>query len=506
MRRFLLIFVFPVFLLCFSCSSDDSGMNSTPNGSEIERPRGVISFLKDKNSSLSETVSSEQIGDTSFIKVPLHANLKSLTANYDIEGTDVRVDEVVQANNETPNDFRNVVTYSYLGKDGETKKLYVKVSYDSKLPIAYLNTENSAIVESRVNTIPGTIRFDGRKKFTSTTKKIEIRGRGNSTWTQPKKPYQIEFEDKEKPLDLPNDKRWVLLANYSDKTMLRNTVAFYMGEESKLDWTPKSEFVEVLLNGKYIGTYQLTQKVEETSKRVEIGNDGYLLEVDFPDRITGEDVVFKVNGLNFKIEEPKNVVPGDSRYNYIQDYITNFHNVLISDDFLDIDRGYAEYIDLDSFVDWYLINEITKNNDAAFGSSVYMNLKPGKKLKMGPIWDFDIAMGNINYNGNETIDGLYIRDNTVWFSRLFEDPEFVDRVKERFAFFESKKDALFEEIDKQAEYLEDAQGYNEFVWRTYGKRVWPNYVAFDTHQEEVDYLKDWLDQRFAWLSEAYSAM
>lgn len=326
---------------------------------------------------------------------------------------------------------------------------------------------------------------------------MKIRGRGNSTWNMPKKPYQIKLDDKEKVLDMPKDKKWILLAHFADKSLLRTETAFAMSRFSSLDFTPQSRFVEVFINVKYRGTYQITQKVEESSNRVDIGDDGYLLEIDYkydPD----DDVIFKMaGGYAVNIKEP-NLDEGDDQYNYIKDYILNVEKVLYSDNFKDPTDGYRKYLDLQSFADWYIVQELTRNVDAAFGTSVYMNVIPGEKLRMGPLWDFDISMGNINYADASKTEGFYIK-NSYWISRLFEDPYFVSIVQERMKYFNSKKTEIFNNLDKNRAFINSAQEENFKHWDILGKYVWPNYQYPPTYQEEIDYLKDWLEKRWLWL-------
>ena len=146
---------------------------------------------------------------------------------------------------------------------------------------------------------------------------------------------------------------------------------------------------------------------------VNIGEDGYLLEVDQLIRLDQDDVYFETANYLFNIKEP-NVQWGDSNYELIKDYLELAEKVLFGNNFRDKVEGYQKYIDVDSFIEWYLINEITKNNDAIFYSSVYLSYIPGGKLKIGPVWDYDLSLGNINYNGCDRTDGYWIR-NTKWF-------------------------------------------------------------------------------------------
>ena len=138
-------------------------------------------------------------------------------------------------------------------------------------PLLCIETANDSEEISKYNYSDASIELKSIHESENVSLDVEIRGRGNSTWGFPKKPYQLKFEDKESVLSLPADRRWILLANYSDKTLLRNELVFNMSRFSSLDWTPESRYVELMLNNEYLGVYQLTQKVEESVNRVDIG-------------------------------------------------------------------------------------------------------------------------------------------------------------------------------------------------------------------------------------------
>ena len=371
-----------------------------------------------------------------------------------------------------------------------------------ELPVLSINTENSSPIVSKDDYVNGIFEISSEDE--NLTADIKIRGRGNSTWSFPKKPYQIKFGSKETVLGMLKDKKWILLANYSDKTMLRNEVALNLSRFSNLDWTPNSRFLELFVNNEYLGVYQIVQKVEESSNRVNLGDNGYLLEVDQLSRLDPDDVYFRTNKYLFNIKEPS-LDEGDNQFDIIKNYIQLTEKTLLGDNFTDPVEGYAKYIDVDSFVDWYLINEITKNNDAIFYSSVYMNYMPGGKLKMGPVWDYDLSLGNINYNNNETTDGFWIK-KAVWYSRLFEDPNFIAKVKKRFNHFYDNRNLFQEQVNSNSVYLNQSQERNFYKWPILGTYVWPNYVFYSTYNEEVKYLKEWLDERLEWLKENFNKL
>jgi len=324
----------------------------------------------------------------------------------------------------------------------------------------------------------------------------------------------MKLEDKQEFLDMPNDKKWLFLAEYSDKTMLRNSIVFEMGYLSSLDWTPLGEFAEVYLNGEYNGTYNITQKVEEKSNRVDIGNDGFLLEIDHPSRLDPDDVYFSTDEFSvIAIKDPdidrenENdfAFQQDEQYIYISNFINQFEDVLFGSNFASPHAGYANYIDVESFIDWFLINEIIKNVDSRSFSSIYFNHIPGEKIKMGPLWDFDLSFGNTDYADSQYAEGWWIRWNP-WIERLLDDPNFVAQVQTRFAYYRDNEQFILDKIDAYAEKLQWAQQENENRWQTLGQYVWPNPVVFDTYAEEVAHMKSWYQTRMDWLDNALSGL
>jgi hypothetical protein len=205
-------------------------------------------------------------------------------------------------------------------------------------------------------------------------------------------------------------------------------------------------------------------------------------------------------------EDLDDLINGDTRtlFEKIKADVQHVEDVLYSASFSNQNEGYRKYLDVDSFVDWYLVNEITKNNDAIFFSSVFMYYD-GETYHMGPIWDFDISLGNINYNGNDNPEGFWIK-GSAWINRLFEDPEFVSLVKNRWNMKRNEFIALKRYIDERAAYINGAQEQNFKTWNILGVAVWPNVVVPGTYQGEIDYLKSWLDARLTWLDTAINQL
>jgi hypothetical protein len=332
-----------------------------------------------------------------------------------------------------------------------------------------------------------------------------MRGRGHSTWgLHPKKPYQVKFEDKTPVLGMPEDKRWVLLAEYSDKTFLRNKIAFHLGHLSLLEWTPQSEYAQVYLNGEYQGLYLVTQKVEESKNRLNITDEGFLLEIDDWSHLNPDDLYFQSDYFLINIKEPELDGPG-SESQYIEGYIDDFEKALFGSNFRDPQKGYRAYIEVQTVVDWFVINEIAKNVDAQWYSSIYLYKPPGEKLRMGPLWDFDLGFGNVNYAPPEFPEDWWVRDNP-WIKRMCQDPYFVGQVQERYEFFRAKQAYLFRKMDEYAAYIHPSMLENDELWQTIGVWVWPNPVVFPTYEQELDYLKTWISTRLSWMDSAMQGL
>lgn len=385
------------------------------------------------------------------------------------------------------------------------------------LPILYVDTEGSEI-NSKEDYVEGSVSIIGSNDFPDlSSAEMKIKGRGNSTWWQGgigrpdnmKKPFQIKFGDKTKVLNMPKDKKWVLLAEISDISLIRNKIVREIANMGSFDYVPQAEYTELFINNKHAGTYLIGQKVEESKNRVNIGDDGYLVEIDTDahGRIEEDDVYFRSNVWSshykdgvFNIKEPS--LDFDSeKFNLIKDHINSFEDALFGDNFKDPDIGYRSFIDLSSFIDWFLVNEISKNQDAASFSSIYFNYIPGEKIKMGPIWDFDLAFGNVNYSNAENPEGFWIKDN-LWYKRMFEDPYFKQMVQERFDYYNNNLSLILSKISGFETYLSKSQKKNFELYPSLldpNSEVWPVPARFDNHHSYVEYLKTWLDTRMAWL-------
>ena len=499
MRKIILVTLSALFVVLSSCKKDDDIV--------IEPELALFNFTFEKgyNNDIQNDITLTYDGEIITGWVPLEADINNLTASFEFTGAEVRIGNKLQQSNITSNDFSKAVIYTVIGNDSSTRDFTVEVSWYTGLPIINIFTDNGLEITSKEDYIQGEAYVFGGKLFENSSGDMKIRGRGHSTWgVHPKKPYQMKFDDKTEVLDMPKAKKWIFLAEHSDKTLIRNSIAFEMGYISNLDWTPRCEYSEVFINNEYNGTYNITEKVEAGEDRVNIGDNGFLCEIDTPDHLSPDDIYFNSTRFTIQVKEPE-ITTGSSEFNYIRDHVIEFEEILFSSIFKDPVYGYRKYLDISSVIDWYLINEISKNVDAKDYSSMYFNHIPGEKIKMGPLWDFDLAFGNVDYADSQYPEGFWVKDHQ-WISRLFEDPAFVLEVKDRFAYFLDNEDYLLGLIDEKAKYLRFAQEENNNKWDLFGNYVWPNPVVYDTHQQEVNHLKDWFKKRMSWLDEAYSSM
>lgn len=383
------------------------------------------------------------------------------------------------------------------------------------LPVVQIWTTNAAPILDRETYITGCMRItDGSKQVYNTGlyhSTLEIRGRGNTSWNMPKKSYRLKLTSASPILDMPAHKDWVLIANFADKTLLRNNIGFELSRRVNAAWTPRMRHADVYLNNEFLGNYLLGEKIEVAPARVAITKmtttdivapnveGGYLLQVEYADRLLATDTYFTSRFYNFLMESPKEAAVQPAQKAYISSYVQGLEDAILRGDF-NPQTGVPAYIDVDTLVSYYLVQELLKNKDAAMGSSVYLHKERGGLLKMSPLWDFDIAAGNINfYQSAMYPDGWYLRNTTAWFDVLMRTPAFKDRVKARWKPFKDSIKSLPVYIDQQAAVLELSQRENFARWPILGTYVWPNQVVTGSYPGEVSWLKDWLKKRVAWM-------
>ena len=382
------------------------------------------------------------------------------------------------------------------------------------LPVMYIDTADAAPITSEDDYVDATVSIvdtvHPSNNYKGTT---GIKGHGNSTWIMPKKPYRLNLDSKAPLLGMTSDSNWILLANYDDKTMLRNDVSFKMSQMFGMAWTPSTAFVEVYLNGVYNGTYELSEKVEVSKARLNIGSiddtdnsgtdltGGYIGEID---HYNGETFMMtSLVGLPIGIDDPD--PPTTEQSNYFSQNFELAENSMYSSNFTDPNSGWQSKWDEASLVNWFLVEELAGNQDADDWSSDYF-YKPRSdpKFYRGPVWDMDITLGNDDYGFDiAKPDVPWVSVRSQWYAQLFKDPAFKAAVTARWTAIRPQVLTLPAYIDTRAAALDLAAQNNFNRWPILGEIVWPNTEAAGTYTGEVEFMKTWLNSRIAYMDSQY---
>ena len=333
--------------------------------------------------------------------------------------------------------FRRAFRAAYA--DGALQSDPIVVRAASYMPVVHIRTE--APVTDKENWIAGTLRIDGGNRFEDLGETaVSVRGRGNSTWEWEKKPYALKFDKKQEVLGMPKHKRWCLIANYMDRTHLRNRIAYHLGAHSKLDYTTRNEFAELYMNGEYEGCYLLTEQIKVDANRVNVSEtDGFLLEFDtYFDETARFRTAASDIPVNVKFPDPEDL--SDARLAALKEYLDRTDEAVQA---LAAGTGGEEPFDrLDrvSMIDFWIIFELMANHEMLHPKSVYFHKDGTGKLVAGPIWDFDFETlpdhrrtGWINFaSENSPLGWMSWAERNWWNVLLQHDATFRADVKLRW--------------------------------------------------------------------------
>lgn len=423
-----------------------------------------------------------------------------------------------------PNDQRcNIAEIEFYGYEGEGD--HSTLYQLTNLPTVSIHTVDAEDIVEKEKYLKGIVTIISENGTDIFQDSLEVRGRGNNSWTHPKKPYRMKLMKKASLLGLPaKEKNWTLINNYGDKTLMRNLLAFDMSERVEMPYTPAGKPVDVLLNGEYKGTYQLCDQIEVKSNRIEVETmkesdieginltGGYLLEIDAYAHQELPIAWFRSaqKGTPVTIKYPKDdeiVVP---QRNYIIDHFNKMEASLYSSSYTNPSTGYRKYIHTPTFIRHFLLGEFCGNTDTYW--SVYTYKKRSDDLfYFGPIWDFDLAYENdkrthpINNNkewiyrskGSAT-DGM--RD---FVNKLFTDPSFVAELKTVYAQYRNSgaisEAALLKVVDDYARMLDRSQDLNFKRWNMLNTLVHENPKVYGSYEGEVENVKNYISNRLVWM-------
>ena len=355
------------------------------------------------------------------------------------------------------------------------------------------------------------------------TDSLEIKGRGNVSWSFPKKPYRMKLFNKVSLLGLPaKEKNWTLINNYGDKTLMRNLLAFNISKNLDIPYTPAGVPVDVFLNGVYKGTYQLCDQIEVATERVMVEKmkitdivapeitGGYLLEMDA--YASDELVWFESiqNKIPVTIKYPKDDEIVESQKAYIKSHFETMENAVYAANYTDNINGFRKYIDLETFLRHFLVGEISGNTDTYWSTYMYKK-RDNPKFYFGPVWDFDIAFENDyrTYPINSLTDWVYATKGSSangvksMINRIFSDPQVVVQLRSLYATYRNNgklsEASLLQAVDEYAARINQSQKLNFTKWNILNSKVHMNPQILGSYAAEVNSLKTFISNRFKWI-------
>lgn len=425
--------------------------------------------------------------------------------------------------------------------------------HSSDLPVLALSTESESmdfIHEEKGNREPGEVLlFDEEGQTLYQGEAESISGRGNSTWGLSKKPYQFKLKESADLFGFGKSKSWNLLADGYDETKLRNQIAFGLADALEMAYTPEGKAVDVYCNGMYYGIYYLCEKVQAGENRVDIADleantsavyteaelenleiivsedgmrkwtgsqveereltGGYLFERELPGRYEQEVSGFVTSqGDIYAIQSPKYAT--ENQVNYIADKMQEFQDAVEAEDGINKETGkhYSDYIDVDSFVRKYLMEEVTKNYDGGVTSSFFYKPEDSVSTKIfaGPVWDYDVAFGNCNLDEivSDPMGITMLNDHVLGtdvFARLYEKEEFYEKTVSMYRqkVLPYLTYLLEEGIDTLSEKTKQAVKLDSIRWESLENR----YQYYESYENDIEYLKYYIDARKNFLNDVW---
>ena len=394
---------------------------------------------------------------------------------------------------------------------------YTIVVRNTGLPIVRVETPGKKAVTSKTEWMDGaTIRIEMPDGSVNYEGDMLIKGRGNSTWGYPKKPYALRLKEKDEILGMPSHKRWILLANWKDRTIMRNDAAFWLSRHTGLPYTVRGQFVELVFNGQHKGNYYLCEQIKLNKNRVNIKEmdpmetdpkkitGGWLLELDtYYDYGNYVDETHKFRNpdlfnLPWIVKSPDDDEISDVAYEYIQGWIRDLET-LLKDNAKIQAHAYEEFLDVDTAIDYLIVEELTGNNDfynywpSAGPHSAYLYKERGGKLYHGPVWDFDYHVFCPEFT-HQWVGAT----KTIFYPALLKDEKFRARLVERWDLQKNELKKLPDYIDGQADLIRESERINHDLWPIDNNENGDERMTF---QESVDRIKkafldkwEWMDQ------------
>ncbi len=494
-----------LFVLLCGCANDDSEVVI-----DDEILLSSFSLMKDNNEALTNDVYAEIKDSTVTVLCPHLQSVESLIPTFEGSFDNALVGGAKIQSGVSSLDFTKMIRLQ-LTKNNNQRFYNIIVKAQNCVPRIDILTDNSAEITSKVDYIPATIVISNNPEYGNGEYRCKIRGRGNSSWTRPKKPYKVKLDAKTSIFGFPANKDWVLLAEYCDKSLLRTAYMCEMSKAVEKEYTVNYKHVDLYLNGDYNGTYILTDLVEKADNRVNISKDGFIIEDD--NFYNYEPLYFTTDsmGFNYTFKYPNadkaQIVSNDDNYNYISSYMNQLENALLKLDKDPQDVSYTELIDTESFAKWYLIWEVLGN----WEPNLYFVL-PSRtaKMQMGPAWDAEWSLG-LAANGNpDNPWGWYAYpheahyNDEIWrekkyYKYLMKSPIFRQEVNTLLNRYMQNILSINVRIEKVKTEITFTQDANFKRWDVLNELVGAGLFALGSWEAEVDYASDIFNKRLQWV-------
>ncbi len=366
------------------------------------------------------------------------------------------------------------------------------------LPRIVIETKDYAGVRDRETEIPSRLQIYGEKVPESEVLELTVRGRGNSSFKMPKYGMKLEFEDNVSLFGMPKSKDWALVANFGDKTHLRNYMMMRLSEWLGATYTPKMQFVELYLNRNYMGLYLLTETVKVAKNRVNIEKNDttFLVEKEDIKKYDPPYVITDDFQYIYHIKSPKE--PSEESLQLLSDHLNSFENFLTHQYRYPRDE-IVKWIDLDDYLLFYWVQEYSKNEDGNYARSVFFTWTKGEQIHFGPLWDFDLAFGNASRERNQNPEDWYIR--TYRLNYYVMNSPVVDSAAS--AYWRKHSDTFYELIDSIPVYRSIIERAIKNEYRRWpvmqNTENWALKDPYDSYDEAVETMVDWMKKRYQWI-------
>ena len=367
------------------------------------------------------------------------------------------------------------------------------------IPRIVIETENYREIRDRETEIPAKLQVWGENAPESEIMDLAIRGRGNSSWTNmPKKSYKIEFVNKQPILGLPKDKDWALIANYADKTLMKNYLIYQSSQGLLTNDAPKCRFTELYINNEYLGVYLLTETIKFSKNRLKQTDhdDLFLIEFDAKYKETDQYIHSEKSDYTYTIHYPKNL--SENVQNKVLEQIDSLDDFINYGDINDTNL-FNEKIDIKDYFNHYWIQEFSKNPDAAFWTSVYFTWNLKDPLKMGPVWDFDLAFGGHMDEAIRSPQNWHVK-HSHWNKTIFRKVNLKKIAYDSYLENRPRFISLLDSIDRTKDILSEAAKNNFKRWDILSStdNKW-HQKGYDSYDEAVLDLKQWIAERIKWI-------